>query len=87
MNGCSKLARDGTVPFRCSRHGGGRRCPEPGCDKGGFAAEDGGEPRCSRHGGGRRCSEPGCDKSGLAAKEGGEPRWAMHPARRREAVL
>ena len=42
-------------------HGGGKRCVEPGCEKGAVGKTD----KCKAHGGGKRCVEPGCKKSAV----------------------
>ena len=57
---------------RCSRHGGGARCLEPGCIK----CARGTTGLCTSHGGGARCLEPGCikaaqGKTGMCTLHGG----------------
>jgi hypothetical protein len=57
---CAKWARD--LKGKCSAHGGGRRCGEPGCTKG---AAQGPACRCKQHGGSGRCPVPECKKASV----------------------
>ena len=69
----------------CISHGGGKRCQEPGCNKGAVPVAKGAVPvrstpdRCSKHGGGYRCEEAGCNKgarglTGRCLAHGSQPR-------------
>jgi len=57
---CTKNARDSS--YKCSVHGGGPRCIEPGCISG---ATTGKTKKCIIHGGGKRCEEPQCIKGAI----------------------
>ena len=60
---------------KCKRHGGGKRCNEPGCTLAAIGKID----KCIGHGGGKRCNEPGCkvsaaDNSDKCKRHGGGKR-------------
>ena len=60
---CKKQGRRGGF---CVRHGGGKRCDEPKCQR---SVQLGGQgilaAKCFSHGGGRRCKIGGCGKAGV----------------------
>jgi hypothetical protein len=48
---------------KCTAHGGGRCCKEPGCEK----LSQGAGGKCRPHRGGVRCKELGCEKYSVSA--------------------
>ena len=70
--GCTKTRLG---PQFCIRHGGGKRCEVPGCNKGASGTIGGGAHFCIAHGGGRRCRIEGCQstakRGGLCSSHGG----------------
>ena len=60
-DGCATFARRQSAGSTCAKHGGGKRCEEPDCNK----SARGDTGACIAHGGGKRCEEPDCNKSAL----------------------
>eukprot|EP00640_Fibrocapsa_japonica_P001962 CAMPEP_0113936192 /NCGR_PEP_ID=MMETSP1339-20121228/3158_1 /TAXON_ID=94617 /ORGANISM="Fibrocapsa japonica" /LENGTH=534 /DNA_ID=CAMNT_0000938577 /DNA_START=15 /DNA_END=1619 /DNA_ORIENTATION=- /assembly_acc=CAM_ASM_000762 len=87
VEGCEKYAQGGTP--HCMRHGGGRRCKYPKCEK---MARN--HHFCSAHGGGIRCVVEGCNRmavgrvrrctahgGGVRCAEPGCPKAAQGPTK------
>mmetsp|Transcript_19483 Transcript_19483/g.23696 ORF Transcript_19483/g.23696 Transcript_19483/m.23696 type:complete len:418 (+) Transcript_19483:19-1272(+) len=73
---CDRLVKSRKL---CIRHGGGRRCSEPGCKKG----AEGATYHCIGHGGGNQCEVQDCRKKA----RGGSKRCHAHGGGRRCSML